>query len=98
MKIKKAKGTKKCVIKTENNFQDYENCLEAAQIERKIKYLKKKKFKVDNLNKHQKEFLKSNKLKSKKLSKNERYNVFTKVTNKIALIQIITKECDQLIL
>ena len=53
---------------------------------------------MDNLNKHQKEFLKSNKLKSKKLSKNGRYNVFTKVTNKIALFQIITKECGQLIL
>ena len=69
MKIKKAKGTKKCVIKTENNFQDYENCFEAAQIERKIKYLKKKKFNVDSLSKHQKEFLKSNKLKSKTFQK-----------------------------
>ena len=69
MKIKKAKGTKKCVIKTENNFQDYENCLEATQIERKIKYLKKKKFNVDSLSKHQKEFLKSNKLKSKTFQK-----------------------------
>ena len=69
MKIEKAKGTKKCVIKTENNFQDYENCLEAAQIERKIKYLKKKKFNVDSLSKHQKEFLKSNKLKSKTFQK-----------------------------
>ena len=69
MKITKAKGTKKCVIKTENNFQDYENCLEAAQIERKIKYLKKKKFNVDSLSKHQKEFLKSNKLKSKTFHK-----------------------------
>ena len=69
MKKKKKKETKKCVIKTENNFQDYENCLEAAQIERKIKYLKKKKFNVDSLSKHQKEFLKSNKLKSKPFHK-----------------------------
>ena len=39
---KKAKGTKKCVIKRKPEFQDYKNCLEAAQIERKINYLKRK--------------------------------------------------------
>ena len=33
---KKAKGTKKCVIKRKLKFQDYKNCLEAAQIENKI--------------------------------------------------------------
>ena len=27
---KKAKGTKKCVIKRKLKFQDYKNCLEAA--------------------------------------------------------------------
>ena len=32
---KKAKGTKKCVIKRKLKFQDYKNCLDAAQIERK---------------------------------------------------------------
>ena len=36
---KKAKGTKKCVIKIKLKFQGYKNCLEAAQIERKMKYL-----------------------------------------------------------
>ena len=30
--IKKAKGTKKCVIKRRLKFQDYKNCLEAVQI------------------------------------------------------------------
>ena len=35
MKIKKAKGTKKCVIKTKLKFQDYKNYLEAAQIKNK---------------------------------------------------------------
>ena len=30
---KKAKGTKKCIIKRKLIFQDYKNCLEAAQIE-----------------------------------------------------------------
>ena len=39
---KKAKGTKKFVIKRKLKFQDYNNCLEAAQIERKIRYLRKK--------------------------------------------------------
>ena len=29
---KKAKGTKKCVIKRKPNFQDYKKCLEGAQI------------------------------------------------------------------
>ena len=36
---KKAKGTKKCVKK--EIFQDYKNCLEAAQIEIKINHLEK---------------------------------------------------------
>ena len=38
---KKAKGTKKCVIKRKLKFKDYRNCLEAARVERKIKYLRK---------------------------------------------------------
>ena len=38
---KKAKGTKTCAIKRELKFQNYKNCLEAAQIERKINYLRK---------------------------------------------------------
>ena len=29
---KKAKGTKKCVIKRELTFEDYKHCLEATQI------------------------------------------------------------------
>ena len=38
---KKAKGTKKCVIKRKLKFKDYRNCLEAARVEGKIKYLRK---------------------------------------------------------
>ena len=38
----KAKGTKTCVIRRKLKFQDYKDCLEAAQIERKISYLRKK--------------------------------------------------------
>ena len=33
---KKEKGTKNCVIKRKVKFQDYKNCLEAAQIEIKV--------------------------------------------------------------
>ena len=36
---KKANGTKKCVIKRKLKFEDYENYLEAAQIENKINHL-----------------------------------------------------------
>ena len=32
---KKAKGTKKCVIKRKRKFEDYKNCLEAGKIENK---------------------------------------------------------------
>ena len=39
---KKAKGTKKCVIKRKLKFQYYKNCLKAAQIHGKIRYLEKK--------------------------------------------------------
>ena len=46
---KKAKGTKKCVIKRKLKFQDYRNCLEAVQVERKINYLRKKKIDVSNI-------------------------------------------------
>ena len=49
MKIKKAKDTKECVIKRKLKFEDYKNCLEAPQIENKIKHLEKNKTDVDNL-------------------------------------------------
>ena len=32
---KKAKGTKKCVIKRKIKFENYKNCLEATQLEKK---------------------------------------------------------------
>ena len=61
IKIKK-KRQKMCVIKRKIKFEDYKNCLEAAQTEKKIKYLEQKKFSVDSLKQDQKEFLKNNKL------------------------------------
>ena len=41
---KKAKSKKKCLIKRRLKLQDYKNCLEAVQIEKKIKYLEEKNF------------------------------------------------------
>ena len=36
------KGTKKCVIKKKIEFQNYKNCLNAAKIDGRFKYLEKK--------------------------------------------------------
>ena len=36
---KKAKGTKKCVIKRKPKFEDYKICLEPTHLENKIIYL-----------------------------------------------------------
>ena len=77
---KKTKRTKKCVIKRKLKFQDYKNCLEAAQMERKINYLRKKKIDIDSLTEDQKEFV-NNKI----ILRTQRHNVFTEVINKIAL-------------
>ena len=58
IKTKKQKGTKMCVKKRKLKFQDYKNCLEAAQVENKINHLEKNKTDVYSL----KEFIKNNKL------------------------------------
>ena len=46
---KKAKGTKKCVVKRQLKFQDYKNSLKTAEIDGKLNYLEKKKFNADKL-------------------------------------------------
>ena len=46
---KKAKDTKKCVIKRKFKFQNYKNCLEAAKLENKINCLKKNKIDIDKI-------------------------------------------------
>ena len=43
IKIKKTKETKNCDIKRKLKFEDYKNCLEAAQIGNKINHLEKMK-------------------------------------------------------
>ena len=53
MKIKKAKGTKLCVIKIKFKFEDFKNCLEATKLKNKTNQLEKNSLKKDH-----KEFIK----------------------------------------
>ena len=57
---KKAKGPKKCVIKRKLKFENYKNCLEATQLDNKIKYLEKNEINIDNLKKNNQEFIRNN--------------------------------------
>ena len=83
---KKAKGTKKCVIKRNLKFRDYKKCLKASQMENEINYLEKKKADVDCLKEDKREFVKNKLiLKTQQRFKSESHNVFTEVVNKIAL-------------
>ena len=44
---RKAKGTKKCVIKRKLKFENYKNCLETTQLDNKTKHLEKNKINID---------------------------------------------------
>ena len=59
MKKTQSKDTKECVIKEKLKFEDYKNCLEAAQIKNKISHLEKTKTDVDSLKEDHKEFKKT---------------------------------------
>ena len=48
---KKAKGTKKCFIKSKLKFENYIISLEETQLDNKIKYLEKNKINIDILKK-----------------------------------------------
>ena len=50
-KDKTAKTTKKCAIKRKLKLENYENCLEATQLENKINCLEKNKTNIDRLKK-----------------------------------------------
>ena len=50
-KIKKAKDTKKCVVKRKLKFGNCKCCLEATKLENNINYLQKNKINVDSLKK-----------------------------------------------
>ena len=84
---KKAKGTKKHVIKRKLKFKNYTNCLEATQLQNKLDYLEKDKIYIDSIKKNQKEFIKNNKLilKAQQRFRSEKHNAFTEEINKIAL-------------
>ena len=57
---KKAKDTKKCVIKRKLKFENHENCLQATQLDNKINYLKKVNLTQIVLKKHYKELISLN--------------------------------------
>ena len=56
---KKAKGTKKCVIRRELQFENYKSCLKATQLENKINHLEKNKSERENIKENHKEFIKN---------------------------------------
>ena len=74
---KKAKKTKKVYRTKKFKFQDFKNCLEAAQIENKINHLEENKTDLDRF----KELIKNNKLilKAQQRFKNEKCSAFTEV-------------------
>ena len=80
---KKARGTKKCVIKRKFKPENVKKCLEGTQLENKTNYLEKNKSDIDSI----REFTKNNKsiLKIQQRFKSERYNVFFEEINKIYL-------------
>ena len=87
VKIKKEKGTKKCVIKTKPNLEDYKNFLQVTQLENKIIHMEKNKTDVDGLKEDHKEFMKNNKLilKTRQRLRSEKHNVFNEDISNIAL-------------
>ena len=48
---KKAKGTKRCVIKKKLKFENCKNCVEETQLDNETKYLEKNKISIDSLKK-----------------------------------------------
>ena len=86
-KDKKAKGTKKCVLKRKLDFENYKNRLEATQLENKVNHLEENRIDTDSIKENYKEFIKNNKsiLKIQQRIKSERHNVFPEEINKIDL-------------
>ena len=84
---KKAKSAKNCVIKRKLKFENYNNFLEATQLDNKIKYLEKSKINRDSIKKNHKKFIRNSKLilKTQQRFKNERHSIFTEEFNKTVL-------------
>ena len=78
----KQKSKKKYIIKRKLKFEDYKNCVEAAEIENKIKHLEKNEIGIDS----PKEFIKNNRLilKTQQKFKSGSHDVFTEEITKIA--------------
>ena len=96
----KAKRTKMCVTKRKLKFENYKNCLEAAQLEKIIKhnYLANNEIDMNSIKKNHKEFIRNNKsiLKIHQRFKSESHNVFTEEINKKQNINFsLTKEKAQ---
>ena len=66
-------------MKRKFQLGNYENCLEATQLDNKINYSEKNKTDIDSFKKDYKEFIKNNRLilKTKKIFRSEKQNVFT---------------------
>ena len=76
---KKAKDTKKCVIKRKLTFENCKSCLEGTQLENKINYSEKNEISIVNFfyyKRKQKAFIRNNKLilKTQQIFKSERHN------------------------
>ena len=87
VKIKKARDTKKCVMKRKIKFENYQNCLEATKLENKMNYLEKNEINIDSIKKDHEEFTKRqwSNIKNTTRFKSERHIVFTDDINKITL-------------
>ena len=87
MNLKKQKSTKKCVIKKELQFENYESCLKVNQLDNKINHPEKNKIDTDSIKKNRKEFIKNNKSISKiqRRFKTEMYNFFNAEIDKVGL-------------
>ena len=59
---KKAKITKKFVIKQKLKLKAYKNCLETNQLKNEINHLEKNDIKVNHLRENHKEIMKNNRL------------------------------------
>ena len=76
MKIK-SKRHKNVCRKKKTKFEDYRNCLEAAQVVNEIHHLEKSKVNVDSFRKDQKEFIKNKLiLIAQQRFRSEKYNNF----------------------
>ena len=58
---KKAKSTKKCLIKRKLKFENYKNRFEATQLKNEINHLEKTKTVIDHIEENDKEFIRNNK-------------------------------------